>query len=403
MRKFLSATLATVVVLSTLTACNSGTGSSAAPAPSGSSTPGSTSAPAPAPAGEKILVGGLAPLTGEVAVYGTSSSNGTKLAIEEINAAGGVLGKQLEFILLDEKGDPVEALNAYNKLESQGVVAVIGDITSKPSIAVAEAAATSGMPMITPTASHPDVTVAGDNVFRVCFTDPLQGRTMAVFAKENLKASKVAIMYNTSDDYSQGVAAAYKAEAEAQGMVVTNYEGYSNDDVDFKAQLTNIQKNSPDVVFVPDYYAKAALISAQARGVGLTVPLTGADGWDGVVKSVDAGNVAVVENSYFCSHYSVQDKSEVIQNFIKKYTEKYGEAPDSFAALGYDAAKVLAAAIEKAGSTDKAAVVKAINETNLEGVTGTITFDENGDPVKSLAIIKIVNGEYTFDSKVMAK
>lgn len=403
MKKVLSTALAAALVLASLTACGNSAPSSSASgaAPSGSA---SGSAPAPAaPVADKILIGGLAPLTGEVAVYGTSSSNGTKMAFEEINAAGGILGKQVEFILLDEKGDSVEAINGFNKLVGENVVAVIGDVTSKPSIAVAEAAAAVNMPMVTPTASHPDVTTAGDNVFRVCFTDPLQGRTMAAFAAENLKAKKVAIMYNTSDDYSQGVAAAYKAEAEKLGLVVTNNEGYSNDDADFKAQLTNIAKNSPDVLFVPDYYAKAALISTQAKEVGLTAVLTGADGWDGVIGSVDAGNLSAVENSYFCSHYSTEDQSEVVQGFIKSYTEKYGQAPDSFAALGYDAAKVVAAAIEKAGSTDKDAMKKALTETNLDCVTGTITFDADGNPVKSLAIIKITDGKYTFDSKVTVK
>jgi branched-chain amino acid transport system substrate-binding protein len=356
MKKLLSVLLAAALVFS-LTAC--GDKSSAGSAASGAATTGS------------ILIGGLAPLTGDAAVYGTSAANGAKLALEEINAAGGVLGKKIEYNCLDEKGDPTEAVNAYNNLVSQNIVALLGDVTSKPTMAVAQIAAEANMPMLSPTASAEAVTTYGENVFRVCYIDPFQGKTMATYAKDKLNAKKVAIIYNTSSDYSGGLKDAFVAQAKSLGLEVTNTEGYGANDVDFKTQLTNIAKNKPDVLFIPDYYSQVALIVAQAKEVGLTSTLVGADGWDGVATTVDKNNVKGLDNSYFCSHYSVQDKSEKIQNFLTKYKAKYNEDPASFAALGYDAAYILADAIKRAGNTDKAAIVKALKDTNYEGVTGS--------------------------------
>lgn len=396
MKRFLSAFMAITVALS-LTAC--GGGDAKEPAASGASkTEGSKEASVPE--GDVIKIGGLAPLTGAVAVYGNTCKNGVVMAIDEINSNGGVLGKQLSIEYLDEKGDPSEALNAYNRLKSDGVVAVIGDVTSKPSMAVAEAAAADRMPNVTPTATHPDVTTYGDNIFRVCFLDPFQGKTMAKFASENLSAKKVAVMYNTSDDYSSGIAAAFKEASESMDMEVTAFEGYGENDVDFKTQLTNIAQTNPDVIMLPDYYAKVALIAAQAREVGITCTLMGADGWDGVIGTVDADNISIIDNSYFCNHYSVQDESEKVQGFINNYNEKYGEQPSSFSALGYDAAYILANAIEKAGSTDNEAIIKALSETEYDGITGKMKFDADGNPIKSVSVIKIINGEYTLDSVV---
>ncbi len=351
--------------------------------------------------GEEIFIGGLAPLTGSVAVYGTTATNGANLAFKEINEAGGILGgRQIKYEVLDEKGDSTEAINAYNKLSSQDIVALLGDVTSKPTMAVAEVAASENMPMITATATAADVTTYGSNIFRVCFLDPFQGKTMANFAFDKLGAKKVAVMHNTSDDYSDGIASAFRDEATKLGMEVVADEGYGNDDVDFKTQLTKIAQSGADVLLIPDYYAKVALIATQAKEVGVTATLVGGDGWDGVTATLDEGSFDVVEGAYFCNHYSVMDESETVQNFIKDYTEAYGEAPSAFAALAYDAAHILANAIDKAGSTDKDAIIQALADTDYTGVTGHMTFDENGDPVKSVSIIKIVNGEYTFDSTV---
>ncbi len=347
-----------------------------------------------------ILIGGLAPLTGDIAVYGNAVKNAASMAFDEINAAGGVLGKQIEYKVLDEKGDSAEAINAYNRLTSENIVALLGDVTSKPSIAVAELAAEDGLPMLTPTASHPDVTKPGDNIFRVCFLDPFQGAAMATFAADSLGAKTVAVLYNTSDDYSQGLAASFQAQAESLGLTVVNYEGYGADDKDFKAQLTKIASSNPDALFIPDYYAKDALIATQAREAGITVPILGADGWDGVLTAVDASNISVLNDVYFSNHYSVQDTSEKVSTFVKNYTAKFGEAPNALAALGYDAAYMLAQAITTADSTDSDKIVAALAGIKYEGVTGTIQYAGSGDPVKSVTIIRIVDGEYNFFDKV---
>ena len=344
---------------------------------------------------ETIKIGALGPLTGSVAIYGISATNGLKLAVDEINANGGILGKQIELNLLDEKGDSTEAVNAYNKLVDWGMVALIGDITSKPSVAVAEVAAQDGIPMITPTGTQLNITEAGSNVFRVCFTDPYQGEVLAKFTKDKLAAKTVAIISNNSSDYSDGVANAFAKEAEAQGIQVVAREGYSDGDKDFKAQLTKIAQQNPDVLFVPDYYEQDGLIAIQAREVGIKSVIVGPDGWDGVVKTVDPSSYAAIEDVFFANHYSTKDSSEKVQNFIKNYKE-----PSAFSALSYDAAYILKAAIEKAGTTDKEAVAKAIKELEFEGITGHLTFDEKNNPVKSITIIKIVNGDYTFDSVV---
>ena len=347
-----------------------------------------------------VKIGGIGPLTGPLAIYGVTSTNGSKLAMEEINKNGGILGKQVEYIVLDEKGDSTEAVTAYNKLVDEGVVALIGDITSKPSLAVAEVAAQDNMPMITPTGTQFNITEAGPNVFRVCFTDPYQGVVLANFAKNNLNAETAAVVVNNSSDYSDGVAKAFVEQAEKLGLKVVAKEGYSDGDKDFRAQLTKILPTNPDVLVVPDYYEQVALITTQAREVGIKATFVGPDGWDGVAKTLDASAYGAVENSYFTNHYSLQDQSEKVQNFLKAYKEAYNEEPSAFSALSYDAAYMVKAAIEKAGTTDKQAVVDALKSLDYSGVTGHLTFDEKNNPVKAVTVLKIVNGEYTFDSVV---
>ena len=347
-----------------------------------------------------MKLGGIGPLTGPLAIYGVTSTNGSKLAFEEINKNGGILGKQVEYIVLDEKGDSTEAVTAYNKLVDEGVVALIGDITSKPSLAVAEVAAQDNLPMITPTGTQFNITEAGPNVFRVCFTDPYQGVVLANFAKNNLNAETAAVVVNNSSDYSDGVAKAFVEQAEKLGLKVVAKEGYSDGDKDFRAQLTKILPTNPDVLVVPDYYEQVALITTQAREVGIKATFVGPDGWDGVAKTLDASAYGAVENSYFTNHYSLQDQSPKVQNFLKAYKEAYNEEPSAFSALSYDAAYMMKAAIEKAGTTDKQAVVNALKTLDYDGVTGHLTFDENNNPVKAVTVLKIVNGEYTFDSVV---
>ena len=324
---------------------------------------------------DTMKIGCTAPLTGPLAIYGVTSSNGSKLAMEEINKNGGILGKQVEFTVLDSKGDPTEAITAYNRLVDDGIVAFIGDAPSKPTLAIAEVAAQDNMPMITPNGTQFNITEAGPNVFRTCFTDPYQGVILANFAKNNLKVNTVAILVNNSSDYSDG-------------------------DKDFRAQLTKILPTNPEVLVIPDYYEQAALITVQAREVGLKSTFIGPDGWDGVSKTLDASAYGAVENSYFTNHYSLEDKSPKVQNFVKAYKEMYNEEPSSFAALSYDSAYMMKAAIEKAGTTEKQAVIDALKTLDYDGVTGHLTFDEKNNPVKDVTVLKIVNGEYTFDSVV---
>lgn len=349
---------------------------------------------------DAIVVGGLAPLTGSAAVYGKTTKQGTELAFAEINSKGGVLGKQIDYKILDEKGDASEAVNAFNRLLDENAVAIIGDITSKPAAAVAQEAAANGIPNITPTATAMSVTQAGDNIFRVCYTDPYQGETMAKFAKDTLEAKTVAIMHNTSNDYSDGISKAFKAEAEKNGITIVADEGYGQDDTDFKTQLTNIAQKNPDVLLLPDYYDKIALIVPQAREVGVDATFIGADGWDGVLDSIDEGNMDAVAGSFFCNHYSIMDENKKVQDFISAYREKYNAEPSAFSALGYDAAYILADAIERAGSTEWEEINKALADTNYEGVTGKLTFDEDGNPIKAITVMTIKDGKYIFDSRV---
>ena len=344
-----------------------------------------------------IKVGGMGPLTGSAAMYGITVDKGAKLAFEEINANGGVLGKKFEYISLDEKADPIEALT------DEGVVAILGSVTSKPTLAVAELAAQDGIPMITPTGTQINITDAGPNIFRVCFTDPYQGSTLAKFSKDKLGAKTAAIMVNTSSDYSDGIANAFIKQAEKEGIKVVAKEGYSDGDKDFKAQLTKINSENPDILVVPEYYELSALIATQAREIGMKSTFVGPDGWDGIIGALDSSSYSVVDNSYFTNHYSTEDSNEKVQSFLKKYREKYNEEPTAFSALAYDTVYVLKNAIDKAGTTDKAELTKAIKASDMDGVTGHLTFDENNNPIKAVTIIKVQDGKYIFDSVVETK
>ena len=380
-KKVVSAVLVSALAVSMMAGCGSKSGSSDSKS-------------------DVFKIGGIGPMTGDAAAYGEAVDNGAKLAVEEINKNGGILGKQVEFVLFDEKGDSTEAVTAYNRLVDEGVVALVGDITSKPSLAVAEIAAQDNMPMITPTGTQFNITEAGPNVFRVCFTDPYQGVILANLAKNNLKANTVAIMVNNSSDYSDGVAEAFIKEAERLGLKIVAKEGYAEGDKDFRAQLTKVAATNPDVLLVPDYYEQVALITTQAREVGVKSTFIGPDGWDGVAKALDSSAYGAVENSYFTNHYSVEDTNEKVQNFLKAYREKYKDEPSAFSALSYDAAYLMKDAIEKAGSTDKDAIVKAMKESDFAGVTGHLRFDEKNNPVKAVTVLKVVNGNYTFDSVI---
>lgn len=349
---------------------------------------------------ETIKIGGMAPLTGALAIYGVTTTNGAELAVKEINENGGILGKKIEYIMLDTKGDSTEAVMAYNKLVDEKVAGIIGEITSKPTLAVAEVAVQDNMPLITPTGTQVDITEAGPNVFRVCFTNPYQGKVLAITSKERLGADTVAVMLNNSSDYSDGITKAFIEESEKLGMKVMGVEGYSDRDKDFRPQLTKLAAMNPDVVLIPEYYEQAALIATQAREVGVKSIFVGSDGWDGIAKTLDKSSYSAIENSYFTNHFSMEDQSEKIQNFLKDYRETYKEDPSAFSALGYDAIYMMKSAIEKAGTTDKQKVVDALKGIEYDGITGYLTFDDHNNPVKAVTVLKIENGKYIFDSKV---
>jgi branched-chain amino acid transport system substrate-binding protein len=349
---------------------------------------------------ETIKIGGMAPLTGALAIYGVTTTNGAELAVKEINENGGVLGKKIEYVMLDTKGDSTEAVMAYNKLVDEKVAGIIGEITSKPTLAVAEVAVQDNMPLITPTGTQVDITEAGPNVFRVCFTNPYQGKVLAITSKERLGADTVAVMLNNSSDYSDGITKAFIEESEKLGMKVMGVEGYSDGDKDFRPQLTKLAAMNPDVVLIPEYYEQAALIATQAREVGVKSIFIGSDGWDGIAKTLDKSSYSAIENSYFTNHFSMEDQSEKIQNFLKDYRETYKEDPSAFSALGYDAIYMMKSAIEKAGTTDKQKVVDALKGIEYDGITGYLTFDDHNNPVKAVTVLKIENGKYIFDSKV---
>lgn len=347
---------------------------------------------------DTIKIGLLTPRTGKVAQYGINVENAAKLAIGEVNAAGGIDGKQVEMIVYDNKGDATESINLFKRLvDNDKVIAIVGPVISSTALAVAPLAEQKGIPVITPTATNVDVTLDSDYMFRACFTDPYQGGIMSKFAVSNLKAQSAAILYNSGDDYSTGLAEAFKENFEELGGTITDYEAYTEDEKDFKAVLTNIKANTPDVLYVPDYYNTVGLIAEQVKQVGLEVTMLGADGWDDVQK--DYGSVT--EGYYFTNHYAADDTDEIVQNFVKSYEAAYeGNTPNALGALGYDATKIMCEAIDKADSINGEDIIKAISETDMDCVAGHITFDENGDPEKAVTILTIHDGKLVFETKV---
>ncbi len=380
MKKRILAALMALAMLGAFSGCsNTGNG--------GSASGGSDS--------DTIRIGGLAPLTGDAASYGVAVNNGIQMAVEDINANGGIDGKQIKYIYYDEKGDTTEATNAYNKLvQDDKVVAIIGDVTTKPTLAVAQTSQQDNIPIITATATAAEVTLTGPNIFRACFTDPFQGELMASYASEKLGATKVAVLSDMADDYSSGIAEAFVAKAKELGMEVVADEKYQDGDVDFKSQLTNIKGQNPDVLFLPVYYEDLRLISAQAKEVGVTAQLCGADGWDSVLT--DNFDSSVLNGGVFCSQYSTESTDERVQNFISTYKEKYEMDPNMFAVLAYDATNMMAQAISDAGSTDSQAIIDAMAALEYDGLTGHMTFDADRNPQKSAVIVSIQDDTYKF-------
>ncbi len=344
----------------------------------------------------EFLIGGLGPLTGPAASYGVSVKQGAAIAIEEITKAGGVkVGDstlQLKLDFADDEASGDTAMSAYNSLMDKGIQALLGTVTSGAGLAIAEQTDADGIFQITPSGSAADLT-AYNNAFRLCFTDPVQGVTMAHYAVETLGLTKIAVIYNNADEYSTGVMQAFVDEAGKIGGEIVASEAFVTDAVDFTTQLTTIKGTDAQIIFVPAYYQDAAYITTQAAELGMSLPFIGSDGWDGVLaKVVDP---KVLEGATFLSPFFATDKDPAIQSFTKAYNEKYSSVPDQFAADGYDSVYVIKAALEKAASTDSADLIKAMTEIQVKGLTGDVTFDANGEPTKGVKFVKIVNGEYT--------
>ncbi len=346
-----------------------------------------------------IKIGGVGPVTGEAATYGKSTQNGFEMLVAEVNAKGGVLGKQIETTFGDDKGDPTEAANVYQKLISQDkVVAIVGTVMSKCTLAGAPICQSSGIPMISPTSTNEKVTAVGDYIFRACFIDPFQGTVGANFAYNNLNARKAGVLFDNGNDYNKGLAEYFQKQFLALGGTITAFEAHPTGIIDFTPQLTKILAGKPDVIYCSDYYNDDGLMAKQARGLGFTGPFVGGDGWDSPDLFAIGGDA--VNNSYFTNHFSKDDQRPEVQAFVKNYTAKYGEAPDALAALAYDATGVLLQAIQNAGSTDGAKIRDAMKNIEYQGVSGIIKFDANRNPIKSAVLIKIENGKQVYAATV---
>ena len=396
-RQFL-AVVGAAAAAGALSACGSSSSSSSTAA----STAGS--AAAEGAAGATIKVGLLAPLTGDVSVYGIAVANGANLYIKQVNEAGGINGKQIEVVEMDEQGDATQAVTCFTQMVDEGITALIGDVTTTPTLAVVAESQEYNMPMVTASATAEAVTYDAEtdtvyqNVFRTTFTDPFQGVKMADYATDKLGYTKAAVIYQTGADYNEGLATNFEAEFASNGGEIVASETYSAGDVDFKTQLTTILSANPEVIYCPNYYEDVGQILSQAVDVGLTVPFLGGDGWDGVTQYATAEQL---DGCYFCANYATGSNPD----FESAYEAEYGEPyPNGFSPLGYDAALTICGglqAAEDAGlepGTDeyKQAVIDGIKNGSFEGVTGSFTFDDHNDPVKTAAILTFENGEAVF-------
>ncbi|NME06435.1 ABC transporter substrate-binding protein [Psychrobacillus sp. BL-248-WT-3] len=384
--KFASLFLASTLLIGVLAGCNSEGGSG--------------------DGGDTIKIGINLELSGGVASYGQSEDKAIDLAVEEINDDGGIDGKKIELVKVDNKSDAGEATSGAIKLITKDkVVAIIGAATSGNTVAQVEVAGKNKVPLISPSGTSTTVTVTdkgklNEFAFRTAFIDPFQGTVAANFAANELKVKNVAIYADNSSDYAKGLAASFKKDFEAAGGKIVAQESYVAKDTDFRSTLTSLKSKNPDFIFIPGYYEEVGLIVKQAREMGITVPLMGADGWDSP-DIVDLAGADALNNTYIITAYSSEDPDGKAKAFSDKFNEKYGEAPNSFHALGYDTVYLLKDAIERADSTDGTKIKEALEATdNLDLVTGLYSMDENHHPVKSATIIEFVDGEQVFNTKV---
>jgi len=352
------------------------------------STPGAATGP--------IKVGEFASMTGSEATFGQSSHQGTLLAVDHLNAAGGVLGRKMELLMEDDQSQAGQPATVVRKLIARdGVVAVLGEVASSRSLEAAPICQQSQIPMISPSSTNPKVTAVGDYIFRVCFIDPFQGTVMANFARHTLHLKKVAVLTDVKSDYSLGLAKFFKEGFIADGGAIVAEQNYSSGDKDFSAELTALKAVNPDGIFVPGYYTEVGLIALQAKQLGLNVPLLGGDGWES--SSLIPIGGAALEGDYFSTHYSPEDTSPAVQDFVKAFRAKYNKIPDAMAALGYDSAMILADAMKRAGTTDGAKVRDALAAVKgFSGVTGKITMDADRNASKPAVILVIRDGQFKY-------
>ena len=352
---------------------------------------------------DTIVVGHVASMTGDTATFGRSADQGIRMAVEEVNAAGGVLGKKLEVVTEDDRSVTEEARSAAQKLiQRDQIKALLGEIASSRSLAAGPEAQRAKVPMISPGSTNPKVTEVGDYIFRACFIDPFQGAVMARFAADELHAKRFAILFDFKQDYSVGLAQFFRETVKKNGGEIVADERYTSGDIEFRAQLTTIRAANPDVIFVPGYYTELGLIARQARELGINVPLLGGDGWDSE-KTLEIGGDAV-EGYFFSTHYAADSDNPRVQEFVKGFTAKYGATPDAMAALGYDSAGILAASLKRAGSTDGVKLRDAIAATSgFDGVTGKISIDANRNARKDAVVLKIEGGKFRYYRTVGAE
>ncbi len=380
-RKLFSVSLCLILVMSMLASCGN----------KAENTSGNDNGDA-----KTYLLGGIGPLTGEAASYGISVKQGAEIAIKEINEAGGFkVGDdtyKFELKFEDDQADHEKAPNAYNTLYDAKVDAILGSVTSGSCIAIVDKTFKDKLLQITPSGSALEC-ARNENNFRLCFTDPLQGVKMAELAVTELGYKKVATIFNSSDDYSTGMKDAFVAKVKELGGEIVAEEAFVKNDVDFSTQLTKIKDSGAEVIFVPTYYKEAALIAKQASEKEMKLPLLGGDGWDGILDQI--ADASVIEGAIFLSPFLSTDPDAAVQAFVEKYKAAYNATPDQFAADGYDTVYVFKAALEKAGSKDYEALLKAMTEIEVNGLTGKMSFTPEGEPNKDAKFIVIKDGKYT--------
>lgn len=350
---------------------------------------------------EEIKIGLVTPVTGDTATFGISVRNSVLLWEREVNARGGILGRNVKIYVEDDKNVPSEAANAVLKLINQTkVLMILGPVTSKCTLAAAPIAQSSRIPLLTPTSTNAAVTPIGDYIFRSCFIDPLQGQVMGKFAVATLKAKTAAMLYDIGNDYSKGLAESFHKQFEANGGKIVASETYGVGESDFSAQLTKIKRVDPDVLWLPDYYNTVGLITRQARQLGIKKAVfLGVDGWDSAELIPIAGTS--IEGGYFSNHYSDQSTAPMAVAYIKAYRAAYKANPDALAALAYDACLVVEDAIKRAGKLDRSVLRDALAATkNLQAVCGNLTLDPDRNPIKGAVVLQVKDGKFAYITTV---